>query len=203
MRAMVKCAPAVLLLALLLASGCASLKVPVEGSYPFRARFDGTALVKGEAVSFEGALSIVSRDRGSAQIYGPLGLVLYTLDISEGKVSIYNVWGKKVREYLYPCEAFMGLMAGIPPDTPYLWRRRLEEGSSLTYLWGRLTLDEEELPRRVHVKSTPPVDASFTQQGRIITLLMDHGSDKLELSMVVIQGGRWLKGVVGNEEGGS
>ena len=200
---MVKCAPAVLLLALLLASGCASLKVPAEGSYPFRARFDGTAKVKGEEVSFEGALSIVSRDRGSAQIYGPLGLVLYTLDIAEGKVSVYNVWGKKVREYLFPCEAFMGLMAGIPPDTPYLWRRRLEEGSSLTYLWGRLTLDGEDLPRLVHVKSTPPVDASFKQQGRIITLLMDHGSDKLELSMVVIQGGRWLQGVVGNEEGGS
>lgn len=203
MCAMTKRVCAVLIPALLLASGCASLKVPTEGSYPFRARFEGTALVKGEEVRFEGALSIVSRDRGSAQVYGPLGLVLYSLDIAEGKASLYDVWGKKVREYRFPYEKFMGLMAGIPPDTPYLWRSGLDHGSSLTYLWGSLTLDEEELPRQVHVKSSPPVDASFTRNGRIITLLMNHGSDKLELSMVVIQGGKWLKGVVGNQEGGS
>lgn len=177
----------------LLASGCASLKLAEEGSYPFRAEFDGTALVKGEEVGFQGALSIVSRDQGSAQIYGPLGLVVYTLDISRGKASLYNVWGRKVREYEFPYEEFMGLVAGIPPDTPYVWKRSVEGGSSVTYLWGRLVLDEHGLPRQVHVKSSPPVDATFTRKNKIITLLMDHGSDKLELSMVVIEGGRWLK----------
>lgn len=191
-----------MLVFLFMVSGCASLKVPVEGSYPFRAEFDGSVLVKGEEVSFEGALSIVSRDKGYAQVYGPLGLVLYTMDISGGKARLYNVWGKKVRDYDFPYEEFMGLMAGIPPDTPYLWKRSVEGGSSVTYYWGRLVLDENALPRTVHVKSSPPVDAAFTREKKIIKLMMDHGSDKLELSMVVIEGGRWLQRSVPSEEGG-
>lgn len=195
--------PVVILFSLLMVSGCASLKVPVEGSYPFRAEFDGNAVVKGEEVSFQGALSIVSRDKGFAQIYGPLGLVIYTMDISDGKARLFNVWGKKVREYDFPYEQFMGLVAGIPPDTPYLWKRSVDGGSSVTYLWGRLVLDGNALPRLVHVKSSPPVDASFSQDNKIIKLMMGHGSDKLELSMFVIEGGRWLKRSVGNEEGGS
>jgi hypothetical protein len=194
--------PCVILVFLLMVSGCASLRVPEAGSYPFRAEFDGNALVKGEEVSFQGALSIVSRDKGFAQIYGPLGLVIYTMDISDGKARLYNLLGKKVREYDFPYEEFMGLIAGIPPDTPYLWKRSVEGGSSVTYYWGRLVLDESALPRQVHVKSSPPVEASFTQGNKIIKLMMDHGSDKLELSMVVIEGGRWLKRSAVNEEGG-
>jgi hypothetical protein len=94
-------------------------------------------------------------------------------------------------------------MAGIPPDTPYVWKSSIEGGYSVKYFWGNMTVDENTLPRKIHVRSSPPVDASFTQKGRIITLMMDRGSDKLELSMVVIEGGRWLKGILGSEQGGS
>jgi hypothetical protein len=198
-KIIMKYLPVIVLILVLLVSGCASLKISTEESYPFRAELDGTAVVKGEEVSFQGALSIVSRDKGSAQIYGPLGLVVYTMDISDGKARLYNVWGKKVREYDFPYEEFMGLMAGIPPDTPYLWKRSVEGGSSVSYLWGKLVLDKNTLPRKVHVKSSPPVNASFTQKGKIITLMMDHGSDKLDISMDVLEGGRWLKGSFGSE----
>jgi hypothetical protein len=197
-----RCFRLLILAFLLLASGCASLKVSTEGSYPFRAEFDGSALVKGEEVTFEGALSIVSRDKCFAQIYGPLGLVIYTMDISDGKARLYNVWGTRVREYDFPYDEFMGLIAGIPPDSPYLWKRSVEGGSSVTYYWGRLGLDDDALPMQVHVKSSPPVDASFTRSDKIIKLMMNHGSDKLELSMVVIEGGRWLKRSVANQQGG-
>lgn len=189
----------VLLLFIVLMAGCASLRVPTEGSYPFRASFDGTALVKGDEVGFQGALDIVSRDKGTAQIYGPLGLVLYTMDIAGGKARLYNVWGKKVKEYDFPYAEFMGVMAGIPPDSRYLWKRSAPGGSSVSYLWGSMLIDENYLPKEIHVKSSPPVDASFSQKGKIITLMMDHGSDKLELSMDVIEGGRWLKGNSGSE----
>ncbi|HNY64552.1 MAG TPA: hypothetical protein PKM41_03885 [Deltaproteobacteria bacterium] len=197
-----RCRSVAILFLVLLASGCASLKVPTEGSYPFRAEFQGRAQVNGEEVGFQGAMSIVSNRSGSAQIYGPLGLVLYTMDISDGKARLYNVWGTKIREYEFDYEEFMGLMAGIPPDTPYLWKRQLKQGMAVSYLWGRLVLDEHALPREVHVRSSPPVNASFTHDGKIITLMMDRGSDTLQLSMFVIQGGRWLKGSL-NEKGGS
>jgi hypothetical protein len=192
-------APGILLAILLLTAGCASLKVPTEGSYPFRARFDGTALVKGEEVSFQGALSVVSRDKASAQIYGPLGLVLFTMDIDGGRARLYNVWGRMVNEYDFPYDEFVGIVAGIPPDTPYLWMRSTGEGASVKYLWGSILLDGADLPRQVHVQSSPPVDAVFTRDNKIITLMMEHGSDKLKLSMDVIEGGRWLNTCVGNE----
>jgi hypothetical protein len=88
-----------LCLSTILISGCASLRVPEADIYPFQAGFSGTVSVNGEDLSFQGALSLVSSDRGFAQIYGPMGLTLYTADLSEGIVRIYDVWGREVSRY--------------------------------------------------------------------------------------------------------
>lgn len=174
-------------------TGCASLSIPTADVYPFRAAFEGSASVQGEDINFEGAMAIVSRDRGYAQIYGPMGLAAFTLEISEGRVKVYDVWGKQIKLYTLPAEQFLGLVAGVPPESPYLWKRTRNAMTSVTYTWGNLNIDEDLLPRELHIRGDPSVDASFTGNGRTIRLMMTHGSDKVQLSISVIEGGRWGK----------
>ncbi len=186
--------PVFLLLLSMLLPGCASLKIPTEDVYPFRAAFEGRASVQGDDVGFTGAMSIVSRDHGYAQIYGPIGLPVYTIDISRGQMKIYDLWGKRIKQYSLPVEQFLSLIAGVPPDSPYLWSRTHDDGTSVTYYtWGNLRIDDELLPRELHIRGDPPADAVFSRNGRTIGLMMTHGSDTVDLSISVIEGGRWGK----------
>lgn len=190
------------LLIIVLLSGCASLRIPEEGAYPFRAAFSGSALVLGETIPFDGGLSIVAGDQGFAQIYGPGGLAAYTLDVKEGKVSLYDMWGKEIDQYSFPGEQFIGLIAGVPPGSRYLWKRSRGNGVLITYTWGNLLLDENNLPRELHIRGDPPLNVSFIRKSRTIALMMTRGSDKVELSLSVIEGGRWNKPVSAHTKGG-
>jgi hypothetical protein len=185
-----------------LMSGCAALKVPVEGAYPFRASFKGSAFIQGERIPFEGGLSIVAADRGFAQIYGPGGLVAYTLDVTKDRARLYDLWGKQIDQYSFPAEQFMGLMAGVPPHSRYLWKRPSEGGTSVTYSWGNLLIDGDTLPRELHVRSTPPLDVNFVKKDRTIALMMVRGSDKVEITLSVIEGGRWNQKIDESSKGG-
>lgn len=185
-----------------LLSGCASLRVPVEGAYPFRASFEGSALVKDQTIPFEGGLSVTDEDHGFAQIYGPGGLAAFTLEITRDEARLYNIWGKQIDRYSFPGEEFIGLIAGVPPHSRYIRKRSSDEGTSVTYVWGNLLLDERELPRKLHVKSTPPLDVLIDGKGGTITLMMTRGSDKVEMTLSVIEGGRWNVPVNASTEGG-
>jgi hypothetical protein len=192
-----------LCLTVLILSGCASLHIPETGTYPFQASFKGTVSVNGEDIDFRGVLSLVSSDRGFAQIYGPMGIALYTADLSEGVVKIYDVWGREVRHYPFEHKEFLGLLAGVPPDLTYLWKKTMNDSTRLTYLWGNILLDQDFLPREVHVKSDPVINAFFEQKEGIITLMMNRGSDKLSLDMDVVHGGRWSRKTIMHDNGGS
>lgn len=183
-------------------SGCASLRIPAEGAYPFRASFEGSALVQGKTIPFQGGLSIVAEDRGLAQIYGPGGLAAFTLDITSDRARLYNLWGKQIDQYSFPGEQFIGLLAGVPPHSRYLWKRSSNDGTSVTYSWGNLLLDEYNLPRELHVRSTPPLDLTFAGKGRTIALMMTRGSDKVDITLSVIEGGRWNDPVDSGSKGG-
>jgi hypothetical protein len=172
-------------------SGCASLRVPAEGAYPFRAAFEGSAFIQGNSIPFDGALSVVAGNHGFAQVYGPGGLVAYTLDATEDRARLYDLWGKQIDEYSFPGEQFIGLIAGVPPHSRYLWKRSTDHGVSVTYPWGNLLLDENNLPRELHIRSNPPLDISFIKKSRTLALMMSRGSDKVDLSLSIIEGGRW------------
>jgi len=193
---------AVILTLAALAAGCAALRVPSEGAYPFRASFEGTAFIEGRTVPFEGALSIASEDRGLAQIYGPGGIAAYTLDITEDRARLYDLWGKQIEQYSFPGDQFIGLIAGVPPHSRYLWKRSADGGTSVTYSWGNLIIDENALPRELHVRSTPPLDVSFDGKGRTIALMMTRGSDKVGITLTVVEGGRWNNPIRSSVGGG-
>ncbi len=193
---------AFLLACSMLLTSCASLKIPNADVYPFRAVFEGRASVQGEDISFKGALAIVSRDHGYAQIYGPMGLAAFTLDISQGQVKIYDVWGKQIKQYTLPAEQFLGLIAGVPPESPYLWKRTRNDTTSVTYTWGNLHVDEDLLPQELHIRGNLPADAIFTRKDGTIGLMMTYGSDKVQLSISVVSGGRWGKGSFNGDKGG-
>lgn len=186
---------------LVLLSGCATVRVPTEGAYPFRAEFTGSALAEGMDVRFQGALSIVSKDRGIAQIYGPGGIAAFTMELRDGEARLYNLWGKRIGQYPFPHDQFLGLVAGIPPSSRYLWKRSRNGCRSISYAWGTILLDEQDLPLELHARSTPPIDAFFAREDGIITLMITRGSDKVRLLMSVIEGGRWKIGSLLHEKG--
>ena len=173
-------------------SGCATLKVPPDQIYPFRAAFEGSAVIAGESMSFEGALSINSREHGFAQVYGPGGLAAYSVDVTQGEVRLLDMWGRLAGRYSIPLDQFLGLMAGAPPDMRYLWRSSFDGGESITYTWGTLATNGNLLPRELYVRGDPPLDVRFIQDGKTITLLMNLCSDRLRLTLDVIAGGRWM-----------
>lgn len=185
--------PAFLALWFAVLGGCASLEVPPDSTYPFRASFTGSATVQGRALSFDGALAVNSPEQGFAQVYGPGGLVAYSVGITEGEVTIHDMWGRAVRQYAVPLDQFLGLVAGEPPDMRYLWRRSLDGRTSVTYTWGTLVVDRNLLPHELHVKGDPPLDVRFVKRDNTITLLMNRGSDRLRLVLDVIRGGRWMQ----------
>ena len=177
----------------LLLSGCATLPQPSGAVYPFRAALSGSGVIEGRPVGFEGALSITSPEQGHAQIYGPGGLAAYSVNVSRGEVKVYDMWGRLVGESSVPLEKFMGLVAGMPPGTRYLWKRSENELMTVTYTWGRLVLDERQLPRELHVRGEPEVTVYFVQGKDTITLLINRGSDRLRLDLDVAGGGRWAR----------
>jgi hypothetical protein len=184
--------PTLLVLWFMVLGGCATLEVPPDGTYPFRAAFTGSATVQGRALSFDGALAVTSSEQGFAQVYGPGGLAAYSVGITEGEVTIHDMWGRIIRQYSVPLDQFLGLIAGEPPRMRYFWKRSLDGRASVTYTWGTLVVDGNHLPHELHVKGDPPLDVLFVQGGNTITLLMERGSDRLRLVLDVIQGGRWM-----------
>ena len=173
--------------------GCASLEVPKDSTYPFRASFTGSATIQGRDVRFDGALAVNSPEQGFAQVYGPGGLVAYSVGITKGEVTIHDLWGRTIRQYSIPLDQFLGLVAGEPPDMRYLWRRSLDGLTSVTYTWGTLVVDRNLLPHELQVKGDPKLNVRFVQTDNTITLLMNRGSDRLRLVLDVIRGGRWMK----------
>ncbi|VFU17961.1 conserved hypothetical protein [anaerobic digester metagenome] len=192
--------PAVFVLWFAVLGGCASLEVPKDSTYPFRASFTGSATIQGRDVRFDGALAVNSPEQGFAQVYGPGGLVAYSVGITKGEVTIHDLWGRTIRQYSIPLDQFLGLVAGEPPDMRYLWRRSLDGLTSVTYTWGTLVVDRNLLPHELQVKGDPKLNVRFVQTDNTITLLMNRGSDRLRLVLDVIRGGRWMKGPLTNTE---
>jgi len=180
-----------ILLPVLLAAGCAGIRIPTEGVFPCRMRFEGLLETKGQRMPVSGAASLSSASSGLAQIYGPLGLAAFTVHVQVGRVQIMDMWGRTLKTYSVPFKECIGLLAGIPPRGPYLYRRRVEGGFQVAYLWGEVLLDEATVPLEMHVNSGGGLHLTFLRLGEGIRLLMDRGSDKLDLQIQFLEGGRW------------
>lgn len=173
-------------------AGCASLAVAPDGQYPFRAEFVASGVVNGKNIRVDGALCVTSDTAGAAQIYGPGGLTAYTLTMQDGLLSVFDTWGRPISQYDIPLKDIVGVIAGTPPRGPYLYKRKLGDVLKVTYTWGNVWLGENMLPREVHLRGDPRLDAVFYGQGNIVTLLITYGSDTLDLAISVKEGGRWL-----------
>lgn len=171
--------------------GCAGVHVPLTQEFPFRAEFDLDGSIQGKKIHYGGAVVLVSQTQGLAQLYGPGGLALYTLKLEEGLITIDDVWGVPLAQYEIPRTDLIGLMAGIAPSGPYLFKREKLSSQILTYTWGSLVLDKRLLPEKLHIRKSDGLDICFEPQGQTIKLNIFHGSDTLQLSLSVIQGGRW------------
>jgi hypothetical protein len=171
--------------------GCATLAIPSKGQYPFRAEFSAAAVINGEDIRAQGAMCLTSSTSGFAQIYGPGGLTVYQLTIQGGVLRVLDTWGRQVKQYSVPVKEIVGLLAGTPPQRPYLFKKHTGDIYMVTYTWGTLFLGEDILPREVHMRGNPRLDAFFESDGNILTLLIIYGSDRLHLVISIKEGGRW------------
>jgi len=172
--------------------GCAGLSVPGSDQYPFRAGFEAIAVMSGETHRAEGAMFITSSTSGIAEIYSPSGLSAVTLDLQDGVLRVLDTWGREKNRYTIPLEDIAGLVAGTPPSGSYLFRKRYRESLKVTYTWGYLLVDKDLLPKEIHMRTEPSLDAVFALDGDILTLLIVYGSDTLHLLIDIKEGGRWL-----------
>ena len=188
---------------MIILSGCATLQVPEDKVFPFRASFEGTAVIDGEEHAFQGAMKMVSSTSAFAQVYGPAGITLYSVNASQDLLIVNDMWGKPLKKEALPQDGFLRLLAGLPPDSPYIWKSTEDRGSRLIFHWGTLILDRFLLPLDLDVRTTPAIHAAFLRDGRTITLMMTRGSDKVVLTMQVLEGGRWEYGISLDEKGES
>ena len=179
-----------LLLALLVA-GCAGIRVSTQGVFPCRMSFEGRAESGGVKIPVTGAANLTSTHAGLAQIYGPLGLAAFTAHMQDGQIEIVDMWGHPLKTYTVPLKQCIGLLAGVPLEGPYLYRRRVDSGLQIGYVWGEVLLDQAFLPREMHVNTGEGLDLYFVPHNRGIHLLMNRGSDKLDLQIKILEGGRW------------
>ena len=182
---------AVLLFVALLAAGCAGIQVPTEGVFPCRMQFEGRVETRGQEIPVTGAASLSSTSAGLAQIYGPLGLAAFTAQMQDGQVTVMDMWGRALKTYDIPLKECIGLLAGVPLEAPYLYRRRVENGFQIVYVWGEVLLDDAYLPREMHVNTGKGLHLYFMPSAQGIHLLMERGSDKLDLQIQILEGGRW------------
>ncbi|HDP24342.1 MAG TPA: hypothetical protein ENN34_02755 [Deltaproteobacteria bacterium] len=180
-----------LILVLLLSSGCAHLEVTEHEIYPFRAVFDVKGVIDGEEINTTGALLVTSRSSAIAQIYGPGGLAIYTTEISEGTLVLKDTWARVVHSSSVPVKDIVGVIAGDVPRGVYLRRTRAESRDLITYPWGKLLVDSLMRPRQVHLKTTPALEIHLTPGYPDLLLLIMRGSDTVLVSMAITQGGRW------------
>lgn len=180
-----------MLFIVLMAAGCAGIQVPIEGVFPCRMQFEGRAEIKGLSIPLTGAAQITSTSAGVAQVYGPGGLAAFTIDMHDGDVKILDMWGRTIKTYSIPLKDCIGFLAGVPYEGPYLYRRSMEKGMQITYPWGNIRLDQALLPREIHVDTGHVLDLLFTPEHEGIHLLINHGSDKLDLQIQILEGGRW------------
>jgi hypothetical protein len=180
-----------MLLFALLIAGCAGIQVPTQGVFPCRISFEGRAESRGVEIPVAGAAHLTSTSNGLAQIYGPLGLAAFTAHMQDGKIEIMDMWGHPLKTYTVPIKQCIGLLAGVPLEGPYLYRRHVAGGYQIVYVWGEVLLDQAFLPREMHVNTGERLDLYFRPHSRGIHLLMDRGSDKLDLQIKILEGGRW------------
>ncbi|HOO45314.1 MAG TPA: hypothetical protein PLM29_03720 [Deltaproteobacteria bacterium] len=171
--------------------GCAGLSVPESDQYPFRAGFEAVAVIGGETHRADGGMFITSGTTGIAEIYAPSGLSAFTLHLKDGVLRVLDTWGREMNRYRVPLKDIAGLVAGTPPGGAFLFKKRYRESLKVTYTWGYLLVDKDLLPKEIHMRTEPSLDAVFTVDGDILTLLILYGSDTLHLSIEIQEGGRW------------
>jgi len=171
--------------------GCSSLDIHEGDAYPFRAEIQGRAHIKGRELIVTGGLCIESDGMGIVQVYGPAGIGAYTMQISLDRLIISDMWGRLVEDYEIPVN-IISTLAGVPPRGAYLLKRRVGEDIKVTYTWGYIVLDGNLLPEEIHMRTDPAMDIFFRKQGRTIRLMIEHGSDKYDLKVLIQEGGRWL-----------
>ncbi|MCD6570840.1 MAG: hypothetical protein J7L53_09085 [Deltaproteobacteria bacterium] len=181
-----------LVVILLLTVGCATINIPIQGEYPFRAEFSLKGMVDGHSVCFSGAILIVSATDGIVEVYGPSGLAVYAINIHDGSINILDTWGRILDKYTIPCKDALGIMAGFPPGGSYLSKKRHGNTIKIRYIWGSLILDKDMLPKSLHLKlDRRPIDVVFNPTGKMIKLMILSGYDRLDIELFGREGGRW------------
>ena len=166
-------------------SACASLPQVAPGAFPLRAEFS----CRWAGAEAAGALLLDSATSGLAQAYGPMGLAAATARVSAGQLSVEDVWGQVFFSDRLPLEDLPGILAGELPRRGLVSRRRTEQGTCLRYVWGRVWLDQRELPVRIVVGQATDLQLGFAA-GRL-NVQGQVGERPLELELRVLEGGRW------------
>ena len=166
---------------------CATLDIPGGDPYPFRANFSVRGTLNNRPLDLDGAVALTSSERAVAQIYGPMGMVLYTVAVESDRLTLRDIWGRDMAVYQAPVRDLFGLIAGVPPAVPYLYAFR----NKVHYVWGYLEMDEHHLPREVLVHGKPELRVSFRGTYPTIELMIHYGFDTLTLNVAPRQGGRW------------
>ncbi len=173
-------------------SGCATIPAPPNQAYPFRAGYLLNGAVKGNDISFDGALLIDSSSSGMIEIYGPTGITLYALSIREDSIDLLDTWGRSIKTMNLPCDDALSLIAGLPPKNAYLYKKTYKDTIKIRYLWGYVILDKNMRPKTLHMKlEKNPVDIDFLPTEKGVTLIVTYGHDKLSIDLSIKEGGRW------------
>jgi hypothetical protein len=181
-----------IVICLLMLSGCAHLEIPTEKTYPFRAEFQGKGVINGMDLNVSGAMYLSSLKSGAVEVYGPGGLAAYLIDVQGDTLVVKDMWGNKMDVISLPLSDMAGLFAGDVPRGAYLYREKTPAGMKVTYHWGRLFLDSGMLPEEIRINSDPPIMVKFAPAGKDVHLTVDHGQDSVFIKLQVRQGGRWL-----------
>jgi len=182
----------ILIVILVFIAGCATLTVPEQEGYPFRAEFNLEGMMGGKEISFNGAILITSATHGIIEVYGPGGLALYVIKIHDGTIDILDTWGRTLNTYTIPCKDLLGIIAGFPPHGRCIFRKARGDSIKVRYFWGKLTLDKDMLPISLLLKQDEyPVEVMFNPAGKMIRLMVSHHYDRFDVELFGKEGGRW------------
>ncbi len=180
---------------ILIISGCASIRINESNGYPFKAGFKVRGVLNSRPIMMDGALVVNSSASAVAEFYTPGGLAAYSVSISDGRLTVMDMWGRVISESTLPVRYVPGLLAGFPPSGLYIFKTRKARWTIVHYLWGRVYLDSLLRPVRVNTSfDNKPVIVkcvSEKRQSGNIELRINVGSDRILIVFQVICGGRW------------
>ena len=172
-------------------SGCATVNIEQKNVFPFRAEFGIKGNTRNFGTDLNGAMLISSTESGVLQLYGPVGIAVYTLKLDNGKARLTDTWDREINGYKVPVKDIAGLLAGIPPSGLRCTKKNENGETAISYFWGDVILDKYLLPVEMNIKGEQKINALFSRTAGGIELMITWGTDNFIINIFTIEGGRW------------